>query len=165
MIGATLCLVLSGIFHWFLIYSKRTKDIMSRLDYGGIVLMITGSTFPPIMYGYACQNLLRYIILTIVTFASFMAFILTLIPGGNSRTFRTIRGILFSIAGISAAIPILCATFNTNSIPFWATGHILYGVGGFFYVTRIPERYAPGKFDFFVMVKIVYRDTVIIYCI
>ena len=71
--------------------ARRTKDIMSRLDYGGIVLMITGSTFPPIMYGYACQNLPRYIILTVVTFASFMAFVLTVteLKFYDAKTYNT----------------------------------------------------------------------------
>ena len=113
--------------------------------------MIAGSTFPPIMYGYFCDFIPRTVILSIVTVAAVFAFILTLIPGADGPGFRTVRSILFFITGTCAAVPIIIATISTNSVYYWVAGHLLYTIGVIFYGTRIPERYAPGKFDYLVI--------------
>jgi len=123
--------------------------------------MIAGTTFPPIMYGFACNVVLRTVILAVVTIASVLAFGLTLAPTRDSPTYRTIRGVLFFITGVFAALPIIIACYSTNSFWHWVIGHMIYAVGAFFYVTRIPERYWPGKFDYYVVLIIIIRVKVI----
>lgn len=151
MAGAILCLSFSAAFHLLYIYNEKVHKLSSRLDYGGISLMIAGSTFPAVMYGFACNTTARVVILGIVSVAAVAAFFVTLAPGGDTSAFRTVRGVLFFITGVFAAIPILVATASTGSIYYWAIGHGLYAISGFFYLTRIPERYAPGKFDYLVL--------------
>jgi len=54
MASACICLGLSAIYHLFFVYSQNASDIFSRLDYGGIAILILGSTMPPINYLFAC---------------------------------------------------------------------------------------------------------------
>ena len=52
MLAAITCLGLSSIFHLFACHSEECHSTLSRLDYGGIVILIGGSTIPPYIYGF-----------------------------------------------------------------------------------------------------------------
>lgn len=53
--GAILCLSCSWIFHLFNAQSKFVNDILNRLDFGGISLLIVGSCYPPNYYLFYCS--------------------------------------------------------------------------------------------------------------
>lgn len=55
MIGVILCLFFSSIFHLFSAYSLKASKFLSRIDYTGISILITASTFPPNIYGLGCD--------------------------------------------------------------------------------------------------------------
>ena len=151
--GAMLCLSFSVIYHIFYPYSETAQSVLSRLDYGGISLMSAGTAFPPIIYGFACNFAVKASILSIVLIAAIFAFGLTLSPNGDSPAFRNIRGVSFFISGAFAAIPIVIAAISTESesLWYWIIGHTIYIFSAIFYVTRIPERFSPGKYDSFVL--------------
>ena len=46
--SAIVCLSFSTIFHWFGALSPASSQILSRLDYAGITILIAGSCYPPI---------------------------------------------------------------------------------------------------------------------
>ena len=97
------------------------------------------------------------IYLTIISTFSFIVFVCTLYPGFHGPKFRRLRGSLFLILGIPTCIPIFHLAFFGKYIKgfeekpyliFWYIGGIVYVLGGLFFVTRIPEKYIPNKFDY-----------------
>eukprot|EP00826_Nyctotherus_ovalis_P056026 TRINITY_DN749_c0_g1_i8.p2 TRINITY_DN749_c0_g1~~TRINITY_DN749_c0_g1_i8.p2 ORF type:complete len:162 (+),score=11.54 TRINITY_DN749_c0_g1_i8:393-878(+) len=155
MLGAILCLLFSSIFHLFSSYGKSTQAFLSRLDYSGIALLIAGSTFPPVLYGFACSSSAKMAYIMITSLTCIAAFVTTLMPGADSSAYRKVRGFLFIAAGLLAGLPIIQAVNSadpsiTLSAYYWVLGGCLYIVGALFYMARVPERFAPGKFDLIV---------------
>lgn len=71
---------------------------------------------------------------------------------------RGIRGCLFLTLGLSTIIPFIQLLFFTNTIPgfgitpifyYFYSGGAAYVVGALLYIFRIPERFKPGRHDFF----------------
>ena len=157
LISAFICFGFSTSFHWFSIYSKELYSFLCRLDYAGITLLIPGSCYPPYFYFYYCEKVIGTIYLTIISTFSFIVFVCTLYPGFHGPNFRRLRGSLFLILGVSTSIPILHLAFFGKFVKgfeekpyliFWYIGGIVYVLGGLFFVTRIPEKYIPNKFDY-----------------
>lgn len=55
LISAALCLGLSALFHLCYVYSENVGTLLAKLDYGGITILIYGSTMPAIEYIFACN--------------------------------------------------------------------------------------------------------------
>ena len=73
--SAIICLGSSAIFHWFSAHSEKTNDILARLDYAGISILIAGSCYPPYYYFFYCEPFWRTVYLTFITiFASSVFF-------------------------------------------------------------------------------------------
>lgn len=53
--GAALCLGMSGTYHAISNHSPLVAKLGNKLDYVGIVCMITGSFIPSIYYGFYCH--------------------------------------------------------------------------------------------------------------
>ena len=53
--SACFCLGCSAVFHLYYVQSPSLSDILSRLDYGGISVLIFGSALPIIYYSFACE--------------------------------------------------------------------------------------------------------------
>lgn len=111
--GAILCLLCSSIFHLFSAYSPKVQSFLSRLDYGGISFLICGSTFPPVLYGFACTTYIKWIYLSVIGSLCLLAFISTLIPGGELPKYRKIRAFVYIGAGLSAGIPAFHAAISS----------------------------------------------------
>jgi adiponectin receptor len=56
IISAVFCLGCSAAFHLYSVKSKLAQDVLSRLDYGGISVLIFGSSVPIVIYGFACDG-------------------------------------------------------------------------------------------------------------
>jgi hypothetical protein len=54
--SAVFCMGCSALFHLMYVRSRKTESILSRLDYGGISVLIYGSTIPIIYYCFPCEN-------------------------------------------------------------------------------------------------------------
>lgn len=54
-LGAALCLGMSATYHTISNHSPRVNAIGNKLDYVGIVFLITGSFVPCIYYGFYCE--------------------------------------------------------------------------------------------------------------
>ena len=102
MAGAIICLLFSTIFHLFCAVSAKVYTVLARLDYSGISLLILGSTFPPIVYGFACFTWVKLAYLALMTTFCTLAFVATLLPSADMPEYRKLRGILFIIVGLSA---------------------------------------------------------------
>lgn len=117
MISICFCLGCSAIFHLCFIHSPKILKILLKLDYGGISILIMGSSYPPIMYGFACEPVYfsRNIFLFIITSSSLICFCSSLHPLFDSAKMRPIRGYMFIILGLSAALPFTYIGFNKSN--------------------------------------------------
>ncbi|GAA0156027.1 G-protein coupled receptor [Lithospermum erythrorhizon] len=152
--GAMCCLICSTISHTFACHSKRYSFIFWRLDYSGISLMIVCSFFAPIYYTFYCHPYWRVVYLTTITVVGICSIFTLIAPGLASHEYRSFRAKLFLAMGFSGVIPAAHAVIMYLDHPMIliALGYelamgILYGIGDVFYVTRIPEKWRPGKFD------------------
>lgn len=66
---ALICLGFSTIFHLFNAYSKKVGNVLNRLDYAGISILIAGSCFPLYFYMFYCS---KGIFLNIFTYFNFI---------------------------------------------------------------------------------------------
>jgi adiponectin receptor len=57
--GAALCLGMSGTYHTISNHSQVVQRFGNKLDYVGIVFLITGSFIPSIYYGFYCHSHLQ----------------------------------------------------------------------------------------------------------
>lgn len=152
--GAMCCLLCSSLSHLFACHSKRFNFFFWRLDYAGISVMIVCSFFAPIYYAFSCHPLSCIFYLTSITLIGILAIITLLSPALSSPCFRSFRASLFLAMGFSGVIPAAHSVilYYNNPQVLVALGYeiamgILYAAGAVFYVSRIPERWKPGKFD------------------
>ncbi|KIW08217.1 uncharacterized protein PV09_01145 [Verruconis gallopava] len=154
-LGATACLGLSAAFHLFSNHSRSVQVFGNQLDYLGIVFLIWGSFIPSIYYGFQRdpQLITKYWIM--ITTIGAMTATATLMPVFRTPTFRPIRALMFVGMGLSAIFPVLHGlqiygySIMKDAIGFdWLlTQGILYILGASIYAARVPERFAPGRFD------------------
>jgi len=156
LISAIICLFSSTAFHLLHIVNKRTFELLARVDYVGIAVLICGSSVPCIIYGFYCysNHLIFYLIMQCFFCGS--AAIIGLMDKFQSPEWRFRRALIFIATGCVGIIP----AFHIYLI--YGTKHpelinILYGlismglqyiIGAMLYGFRIPERFFPGKFDF-----------------
>lgn len=65
---AAICLGLSSAYHWFGCYSVDCHKTLLRLDLTGVGLLVAGSFYPAIYYGFYCQPELQAAYLVLSTF-------------------------------------------------------------------------------------------------
>jgi len=56
LIGAQCQMLFSTVFHMFGCYSPKVYSWLAKLDYSGISMMIVGSYYPPMYYGFGCHS-------------------------------------------------------------------------------------------------------------
>lgn len=66
-LGAALCLGMSATYHTISNHSPRVNVIGNKLDYVGIVFLITGSFVSSVYYGFYCEPSLQHIYWTMVS--------------------------------------------------------------------------------------------------
>ncbi|XP_042516332.1 heptahelical transmembrane protein 3-like [Macadamia integrifolia] len=154
LVGAMACLVCSSLSHLLACHSRRLNLFFWRLDYAGISIMIVSSFFTPIYYIFFCHPYTRLLYLSSISTLGVLVIITLLAPALSSPRFRPFRAILFLTMGFSGVIPAGHALAL-----HWGAPHIFvslayelamalsYATGVAFYVSRIPERWNPGKFD------------------
>ena len=155
MACAMTCLLFSTMFHLWFVKSQRIQSLLSRFDYSGIAILITGSTFPLIEYGFACYPYLKYMYLSVISTLCIIALVITFMPNSDKPNYRRLRGIMFIVVGLLAGAPAGHSAIAQDPeilvhLFYWALGGVAYVSGALLYVARIPERCAPGRFDYFV---------------
>ncbi|XP_076373600.1 adiponectin receptor protein-like isoform X1 [Tachypleus tridentatus] len=154
--GAILCLGMSFTFHTVHCHSEKVGKLFSKLDYCGIALLIIGSFVPWLYYGFYCNFHPRLIYLILVTVLGAAAIIVSLWDKFSEPRFRPLRTGVFMGFGLSGVIPAfhyLVAEGWFRAISHASFGWLclmgsLYLAGAFFYVMRVPERFFPGKCDY-----------------
>ncbi|XP_031483584.1 heptahelical transmembrane protein 1 [Nymphaea colorata] len=152
--GSMFCLLSSSLCHLFGCHSHQLSLFLWRFDYAGIAIMIVASFFPPIYYIFQCEPQWQLIYLAGITTFGVFTVLTLLTPAFSSPEFRSFRAMLFVAMGFSGLIPAVHALVVNWSEPRCLTVlayelamAALYSTGTFFYVSRIPEKWLPGKFD------------------
>mmetsp|Transcript_8303 Transcript_8303/g.13879 ORF Transcript_8303/g.13879 Transcript_8303/m.13879 type:complete len:180 (-) Transcript_8303:53-592(-) len=127
------------------------------LDYGGICLLIMGSSYPLIVYAMSCPQIYfwRNVFALLITSSCMTCFTIMMIPKFADIEYRTFRGTMFVILGISAAAPFFYigtvkdqSVFSRHDFMPFIVGGAIYILGALFYMNRVPERCSPGKYDY-----------------
>jgi len=153
---AITCLFLSTTFHLFNCHSHKVCLRWNKCDYIGIVLLIVGSFFPFIYHAFYCHQLWKSVYLLKITGFGVVTAILCSSDRFQTLEYRAIRTCLFLAMGLSGILPLFHAislhgwhfswhAFSLDNLLLMGT---LYIIGAMIYGWRIPERWFPGKFDY-----------------
>ncbi|OBZ67987.1 ADIPOR-like receptor SPBC12C2.09c [Grifola frondosa] len=155
--SAVFCLFSSAFYHTFTVYSREVSARCNALDYSGIVVLIVGSFFPCIYYGFFCDMHFQAMYLSVIGLAGIGAAYIVLNPEYRKPTHRGARTKVFIALGLSGVVPISHAYITHGfyklcyemGFGWLLTSGALYIVGALLYANRIPERLSPGTFDRF----------------
>ncbi|CAL5049014.1 unnamed protein product [Urochloa decumbens] len=152
--GAMTCLAVSAAAHLLACHSRRFNRLFWQLDYAGIAVMIVASFFPPVFYAFLGDAATQLFYLSLITLLGLLVVGLMLSPARSSPRLRHLRAGLFVCMALSGVAPAMHA-LSIN----WAHREchlalalelimgVVYAAGAGFYVSRVPERWRPGKFD------------------
>ncbi|KAJ7059519.1 HlyIII-domain-containing protein [Mycena amicta] len=155
------CLMSSATFHAVACHSQEVSTWVSAqcsaLDYSGIIVLILGSSYPTVHFEFFCHPREKLFYSILLTFIGLGAAYIVLNPKYSKSTHRGTRTGVFGGLGLSGAMPtvhcILRQGLHTvlveQGVRWSLLCIVLYFAGALLYVNRIPERFAPGKFDYF----------------
>ncbi|RDB29733.1 ADIPOR-like receptor SPBC12C2.09c [Hypsizygus marmoreus] len=157
LLSAVFCLSASSFYHTMSCHSEKVSSTCHAFDYSGIVVLIVGSFYPFLHYGFHCQAHLQLFYILTITLAGLGALYIVLNPEYAKATHRGARTAVFIGLGLCAIVPVshlLVLHGSRHLIAEMGVGWLLisgalYIIGALLYANRIPERLAPGRFDFF----------------
>ncbi|KAJ6595699.1 hemolysin-III related-domain-containing protein [Mycena vulgaris] len=155
--SAIFCLAASAFYHTSTCHSEEIASRCHALDYSGIVILTVGSFYPALHFGFFCQPRLQLFYIVSMTCIGLGAAYIVLNPEYAKPTHRGARTTVFIGLGLSAVGPIThCLltegydkVFSDLGFGWLMISGALYISGALLYANRIPERLAPGKFDYF----------------
>ncbi|KAI5481430.1 hemolysin-III channel protein Izh2 [Pseudohyphozyma bogoriensis] len=153
--SAATCLGFSASFHCVSCHSMTVAHMYNKLDYIGIVVLISGTFVPLIHYGFFCAPNLHKLYLTMIILASLATVATVITPHAKTPEYRRFRTFVFIALGGSAVFPVFhgvatygfTAASDAFALPWVVLGGALYIAGALIYVERIPERFFPKTFD------------------
>ncbi|SCU91397.1 LAFA_0F03510g1_1 [Lachancea sp. 'fantastica'] len=156
LLGAFLCLMCSSCFHCMKQHSEAHSDVWSKVDYMGIIVLISCSMVSLLYYGFH-DYLLHFKLFTIVVVvlgSICAAFVLN--DRFNAKNWRAFRAAFFVLFGFSGVVPIITGLVKFGieesckrvQLRFVLWEALFYIVGAVIYGLRLPETLLPGKFDF-----------------
>ncbi|KAF8687206.1 hypothetical protein HU200_042874 [Digitaria exilis] len=152
--GAMTCLAVSAAAHLLACHSRRFNRLFWQLDYAGIAVMIVASFFPPVFYAFLGDALTQLVYLSLITALGLVVVALLLAPARSSPRLRSLRAGMFVLMAMSGAAPAMHALWINwghhechLALALEGVMGLVYAAGAGFYVSRVPERWMPGKFD------------------
>ncbi|KAJ1926995.1 hypothetical protein IWQ60_003334 [Tieghemiomyces parasiticus] len=154
--GAVGCLGMSATFHLVSCHSHEVSIQWNKCDYLGIVLLTVGSFYPPIYYSFYCYP--RYLLLHLTSINVIGAVVAYACVKDHmqSAAYRWTRTMLFIAMGLSGIVPFVHALWLVGVERAWSGFAMvwflamggLYITGALIYAARVPERWFPGRFDY-----------------
>ncbi|KAI5454357.1 hypothetical protein NCC49_004412 [Naganishia albida] len=149
------CLTLSGYFHLVQCTSKERCDSAHRGDYIGIVILIVGSFWPSLYYGFRDDPVFQVGYIALITSLGIFAAYTVLAPGRRTPAQIWHRTLTFIALGLSAILPLTHLiifkgwewAMREGGLGGLAGGGAFYILGAVLYAARFPERLFPGTFD------------------
>jgi adiponectin receptor len=153
--GAVACLGMSATYHTIQNHSHEVAVWGNKLDYLGIVFLIWGSFIPVLYYAFTSEPELRRTYWAMITTLAAGTSVACVHPSFRTPALRPFRALMFVLMGLSAVFPVL------HGIRLYGVEHLrksigldwvllegaLYITGAGIYAARIPEKWAPGKYD------------------
>lgn len=143
----------STLYHTVRCISPWHDSFFLRLDVAGITAMILGSNVVALHQGFHCQPLYILLYTTVLLCLLSVAGIMALQPGFQTSEWDFARNTSLSACVAFGAIPAyhwaVHCNFHCVHIVMWALLGMFgnYFIGFCFFVSRIPERWIPQKFD------------------
>eukprot|EP00698_Gefionella_okellyi_P003259 TRINITY_DN1303_c0_g3_i1.p1 TRINITY_DN1303_c0_g3~~TRINITY_DN1303_c0_g3_i1.p1 ORF type:complete len:326 (-),score=44.20 TRINITY_DN1303_c0_g3_i1:212-1189(-) len=149
------CMLCSASFHLFLCHDEAAFKRMLRADLTGVSVQIFGSFIPGLYYGFACYPTWRTVYMCSVSAMFIVGILAPMFDRFHTREFRFVRVGVYSAMGAFGLIPLIHwivvrGAHSPQERHFiWLFGLMfaLYAIGIMFYVTKVPERWLPGRFD------------------
>ena len=160
--GACSYALFSSVAHAFSCRSFEVRSVCFILDYFGIAMYAFGGAIAGFFYQQSVHSVYYHYKYPILFLEASLVVNATLF-GGLSRfywkNYRFIIRILSFILPYIAAVAPFVQRFSQcvstgeechyNTLPLHLLGFVLTFTLAFFFATKIPERFAPGKFDYF----------------
>ncbi|XP_066150632.1 progestin and adipoQ receptor family member 3 [Euwallacea fornicatus] len=148
------CMALSAIYHTFCCRSEEDCYYFLSYDLFGIALSLYGIYVSGIYYAFWCDQFLQNFYLLTVTIIFIIAMILQIPSLGINENIKIITFVSWAAYGV---VP----TFHWGTSMGWFESpvvnlllprvlgmYVISGAAFLIYITKIPERWAAGKFDF-----------------
>jgi len=156
LLSAVFCLSASAIYHTSTCHSREVSVRCHAFDYLGIIVLTVGSFVPCIFYGFFCDPVSQALHLLSIAIAGACATYVVLDPEYARPTHRGARTGVFISLGLCAVVPVTqlviqrgpMKVFSEMGFSWLLTSGTLYIAGALIYANRVPERMAPGKFDY-----------------
>jgi len=157
--SAVICLALSAVYHTFYCHSEHVGNIVKRLDYCGITLLIVGSFMPWLYYGFYCDFYTKRVYMAMIFGLGLLTMAVSLCEKFSEPDLRGLRAGVFIVFGLSGLLPSTHWVYAYGN-PFYVHPQlqlsiaclglmsITYISGAMFYALRVPERFMPGRVDY-----------------
>jgi channel protein (hemolysin III family) len=155
--GGVMCLGCSAVYHWWVGYCRHYHDALCRVDLAGISFMIWGSSVPLIYYVFIDDEFWRNAYLGGATVLCGATLAFTALPADVLHRVKVYRVLAYLAAGAFVVAPLIHSIcrwglYSEEVRRYVNDGYLalvgfFYVFGAFIYVSRIPEKYYPGKFD------------------
>ncbi|PNS20771.1 Cell morphoproteinsis protein PAG1 [Sphaceloma murrayae] len=155
--GVCSCLAASALFHLFHNVGPAEARAWNGLDYAGIVACIWGSFVACLHFGFGNGEWreVRRGYEGMITGLALLCTGVSVLPGFRTPKWRPARAGMFVAMGLSAVVPVGHAVVafgvaecdRRMGLSWVVRQGVLYIAGAGLYAARIPERWAPGRFD------------------
>lgn len=157
LLAGVFCLGASALYHTANCHSPNVSKRCHALDYSGIIVLTVGSFYPGLHYGFFCDHHLKAIYSIGITLAGLVAAYVVLSPHYATPAYRWARTSVFAALGVGAFVPLTHAYLlygfarmrDEMGILWILLCGGLYASGALIYAARVPERWMPGRFDYF----------------
>mmetsp|Transcript_55982 Transcript_55982/g.128096 ORF Transcript_55982/g.128096 Transcript_55982/m.128096 type:complete len:295 (+) Transcript_55982:44-928(+) len=154
--ATTLCMGFSAAFHLMQPNSKRTYDLMLKLDMSGIAIVIIASIQIGLHYGFWCHQGLQTMYTVVTGGLSCVAIVWPHVPA-LLNNYRATVAFFASFVGLSLLplfhwVSIVGGFQSPQAVLFFYKllgTFLLYAFGFWWYITALPESRFGGRFDFF----------------
>ncbi|PWW74687.1 HlyIII-domain-containing protein [Tuber magnatum] len=127
----------------------------NKLDYLGIIILIMGSFVPSVHYAFYCHRRLAYAYWAMISLLGVGCAAVSVMPRFRTSAWRPFRAGLFVSMGLSSVLPVLHGVRiygargmdERMGVRWLLMEGLLYISGAGIYAARVPERFAPGRFD------------------
>lgn len=155
--GVASCLGLSATFHTLKSHSHPVSTFGNQLDYLGIVVLIVTSMVSIINYSFMEYPVYRIFFWSLTGVLGSICATVSLKSRFRIPEWRTFRASMFVLFGLSGVFPVITQLYVLGFSETWRRSQLfyllmeafLYISGAAIYAARIPERWAPGKYDLF----------------
>lgn len=111
--SAGICMGCSTAFHWFYPKNKRVFEILHKLDYSGIVILVFGSVVPLIYYSFYCNPKVAWFYIVLQFISCFTTFTLSMFEWFSTPQYHVFKGLVYAACGLfGGATCIHCGVYG-----------------------------------------------------